>query len=126
MDHTRRNRLAMALILLLSVVLNLLLWQKGEVIFLYTMWSKIGALSLVTVVALSICCYLYRRAARLRHALYNSQVEHDSHYTNSDAVTLTRGSKALYKQPWYLLIGADGAGKTALSRQETGLAVFDG
>lgn len=137
MDHTRRNRLAIVIILLLSAALNLLLWQKGEMIFLYTMWSKIGALSLVTVVALSICCYLYRRAAKLHHALYNRQLEHDSHYTNSDAikqlqskfehavnmlknsdvVTLTRGNKALYTQPWYLLIGAEGAGKTALSRQ---------
>jgi type VI secretion system protein ImpL len=136
-DYTRRNRLAIAAVLLINVALNLLLWFKGNLFFLHATLSKIGALSIVTVGALSICCYLYRRAKKQRHALYNSQSEHDNYYTDSDAikqlqgqfehavgmlknsdiVTLMRGSKALYTQPWYLLIGAEGAGKTALTRQ---------
>ncbi|NQZ92766.1 MAG: type VI secretion system membrane subunit TssM [Moritella sp.] len=130
-------------LLLLSIVTNLLLLimsRVGYVEHVIFVFAVINSM-------LFLLCYLsYRRSMRHRHVLsfqktnqdgdghsfrsntsykqkqslkkLHKKFEHALHVLkHSDLVSSKKGKKALYDQPWFLLLGVKGAGKSALIQQ---------
>ena len=138
------------LLLLLSVISNLLLLVVNRVDYIDNLMF---ALTLLNTTILVLCYFNYHRVIRNRHVLsfqkvhskkYDNSDRRNSHYNqkqslkhlhekfehglailkHSKLVTLEKGKKALYDKPWFLLLGAKKAGKTALIRS-SGLALID-
>jgi len=138
------------LLLLFSVTSNLLLLAVNRLSYIDNLMF---ALILLNTIILVLCYFNYHRVIRNRHVLSFQKVHskkddnsggRNSHYNqkqslkhlhkkfehglailkNSKLVTLEKGKKALYDKPWFLLLGAKHAGKTALIKA-SGLGIID-
>ncbi|GIC76484.1 type VI secretion protein IcmF/TssM N-terminal domain-containing protein [Moritella sp. F3] len=129
--------------LLLSVVTNALLLAMSRIGYVDNMIYMFAALNSMLFL---LCYFNYRRSVRHRHVLsfqnmsqndsgkgtsskssykpkqaikqLHQQFEYALHVLkNSELVSSKTGHKALYDKPWLLLLGAKGAGKSALIQQ---------
>jgi len=130
-------------LLLLSIVSNLLLLIFSRVGYVD---NVIYVFAVINSMLLLLCYFSYRRSIRHRHVLsfqhtnqnandnglrsntsYNQKQSikqlykkfaHALHVLkHSDLVSSKKGKKALYDQPWFLLLGTKESGKSALIQQ---------